>query len=1181
MKLKILICLLLLSCYTYPQTWILKVYNEADAICETDTVITNIPDTVYVSGDTPPSIPSLYSPSNLSTTNSEVQFSWTGSSNTDTYRFQLSLESDFGSFVVNDSTLTSATYSIDSLYNDSTYYWRVNAKNEQGTTSYSSVWSFAIIGQISPPNGLVIENYSNSSLDLIWDNTTEATLSKIYIYSGTDSTSLYLIDSVNAPSATYNFAGLTSDTNPGDPDAVTLNAGQITNSSVQLGAFYDARHIEDGINSDTSKHRWQWFKKNIPSIKDSSILYIQSFATNYVRLRQYFKLKSVDVYGNTSAYSDITYSNPSMTKYINYNLAALDSATEYKALITILRDGAYFVSFDTIDFTTAGTSVVACPANMISLYSLEESTNPYIDANGTMDIVSSANKPDRITGKIGYGQSFVATNSDSISIPNHAGINWANTQDWSIEFWILKAATSASDTWVMSRQKDADEEWRIKITATSGYPAITMEEVSAFTLTGNTNVADNAWHHVIFTRNNTDDTVKVFVDGVLKAASVQSVIDAFDYTVPIKIGLYNGVFGTFSIDELAFYNTELTLAEVASHYASGSPTSPVCDGGSPPLAGEDATNYYIDPVAGSDDNTGHSTTQAWATVDKINQQTFSPDDTIFFKSGTTLKGGITISSSGTGNTDRIVLTRYGIGARPILTLKDAVPGWTTSGNWIKAVNDTVWRMTIPNWLAPDGSTVNHKMGRLWLNGTEYAVANYYIQGTMQLDGYYRGDNLDHLDGGPTTYGVNRIHRFYAEPSGTNLNLYVYTSTDQNPSAHYTTMEYAGSTLPRYSWFTLELREADYMSIEGLDVRGGLYASIGVKGSDYLIVDTCNIGKDSRYLGLSSEPGDGYITNTTEEESSHGIVRNCIIDSDYDVRQYRQFSATCGVQFGISLLQGSDNWDVYNNDIKAWAIGILGDTFSKYCDFYNNEIHFENGNYGKGIQWNGTLEQRVAASKFYNNYLHDLTQGMNIGCDSVHVMYNIFENITWAANQHASTGNSGHGVSISSAGSTLTNTSENFIYNNTFKNLDQFAFRWDGAGTGNLWIENNLIINARLQYVAKDFFQLSGLWQKERINNNLVLSTGATTSTTFMYIIEGTVRNTIAQINAMSDDANNETNNNVQHTGTEAALINSDYSLPIGSPAINAGIERVWMRTTDYSGNDATVGIRDIGAKEKQ
>ncbi len=83
---------------------------------------------------------------------------WDSSRSADTYRLQVAVDSNFNTLVFNDSTIQTLCKQIGPLLYSRTYYWRVNAKNDIGTSLYSERWWFNTLFPpdstelISPPN---------------------------------------------------------------------------------------------------------------------------------------------------------------------------------------------------------------------------------------------------------------------------------------------------------------------------------------------------------------------------------------------------------------------------------------------------------------------------------------------------------------------------------------------------------------------------------------------------------------------------------------------------------------------------------------------------------------------------------------------------------------------------------------------------------------------------------------------------------------------------------------------------------------------------------------------------------------------------------------------------------------------------------------------------------------------
>jgi len=98
-----------------------------------------------------------------------------------------------------------------------------------------------------------------------------------------------------------------------------------------------------------------------------------------------------------------------------------------------------------------------------------------------------------------------------------------------------------------------------------------------------------------------------------------------------------------------------------------------------------ATTYYVDATSGNDTNAGTTPSLAWATLDKIDRQTFKPADHILFHAGQSWVGVLYLHGNGTSE-NPIVVSSYGEGPKPLLkgegtdatvTLKN-VSGWTVS-----------------------------------------------------------------------------------------------------------------------------------------------------------------------------------------------------------------------------------------------------------------------------------------------------------------------------------------------------------------------------------------------------------------------------------------------------------------------------------------------------------------------
>jgi hypothetical protein len=103
-----------------------------------------------------PSAPTLSSPTSGATgVATNPTLSWNASTGAASYGLQVSTSSSFSSTVVNQTGITTTSYAASGLTNNTTYYWRVNATNAGGTSSYSAGWSFTtnVSHSIALPQG--------------------------------------------------------------------------------------------------------------------------------------------------------------------------------------------------------------------------------------------------------------------------------------------------------------------------------------------------------------------------------------------------------------------------------------------------------------------------------------------------------------------------------------------------------------------------------------------------------------------------------------------------------------------------------------------------------------------------------------------------------------------------------------------------------------------------------------------------------------------------------------------------------------------------------------------------------------------------------------------------------------------------------------------------------------------
>ncbi len=530
-----------------------------------------------------------------------------------------------------------------------------------------------------------------------------------------------------------------------------------------------------------------------------------------------------------------------------------------------------------------------------------------------------------------------------------------------------------------------------------------------------------------------------------------------------------------------------------------------------------ATVYYVDATSGSDSNNGTSATSAWKTLTKVNNtsSSFVAGDSILFKQGETWKGERLFAISHPSGTSAMPITysSYGSGARPIIDIVvDKSTVWTDNGNNV--------------WSTP---TANYQ--RFFRNGTEML----------------RAGDINYLG----SYGTKCF-----VGSG---QLYVYSTTD--PSTD--TFSWA-----KYSE-AISFKEADYINIVGLDIRGGSSASVKIYNNEGWVVENCNIGFNAGY---------GCVV----KYSSNITIKNCSFDSNLTVDQSQLpgsiRNTQTGCTDGILVSAGSHYITIEHCFFKNWGHASFGsdtdDPLNKisHITFRNNELTSPDILYGGRMGYSGYSED----GEYYNNYIHDISVANQLGGSRNHFHHNIIDGVL---DSPLKTDKVGIGIWVQNYNVQVRDNiiENNLIANTESKGFEIYSINWDKPNefSGNIF-RNNIIYNCgtKENNIAIQFHE-----DKEgqniynnTVTNNLIYSVSSTQ--TCLYQFNGTLCD-VATFNTLNSNISN-------NIGAYPLFVTTpgDFHLQAGSPAIDAGTQS--LATVDFDGNDIPDGVAtDIGVYEYQ
>ena len=568
-----------------------------------------------------------------------------------------------------------------------------------------------------------------------------------------------------------------------------------------------------------------------------------------------------------------------------------------------------------------------------------------------------------------------------------------------------------------------------------------------------------------------------------------------------------------------------------------------------------ATTYYVSSSQGNDSNSGTSETNAFKTIDKVRSLTLNPGDNLLFKRGDVWQIEQTlIFSHGGTSTNRIVLGSYGEGLKPVITLRGRIPNSNNPSSWTQTPGySNVWQMS---YSLPSGkSDFTFNVSRMWFDGVEYGEANGLTQ--------------DNMDG--TGYGINSTNRFFHNLS--NHIYYVYATS--NPASFYGIIEYPAP--PYNNSHTTVIIQSPYITIDGMDIRGGTYSSLGLIGASNCKVINSNIGMDGTFHGIGAMSDDVYGYPSITRSDSVEIANN-IIDSGFRLQRYwyeGNWGSGTENGHGIALWGGNYYFDVHDNYVKDWMISIEVSGADYYHKIHDNELTNPDGTYGKPFHVDNEAQATDESAcnmyiEFYRNFLHDNAVPSQIMSNQNKFYFNIIENSIVGKNEHVSPVGHASGVYMPSwTGMTKNNT----IFNNTFYNLSGPVIYTQASNV----FANNLFVD--YNRTTGDIDSRYAIWAAINFvtfTNNIFYVPNQTSSSYVNYNSSSNISTTHKDFNSMNNKSGNQ-----QYIGALSSLINvNNFTLPSNSPALDAGVSieaLVPEGFTDRNGIIINRSNPDIGA----
>ncbi len=301
-----------------------------------------------------------------------------------------------------------------------------------------------------------------------------------------------------------------------------------------------------------------------------------------------------------------------------------------------------------------------------------------------------------------------------------------------------------------------------------------------------------------------------------------------------------------------------------------------------------ATDYYISS-SGNDNNNGLSTSSPWKTLNKVNTvfSSLKPGDRILFKRADLFYGTIRITASGLSGYP-ITIESYGTGGMPVISGFATLSSWTDEGKGIFSA--PVNTESPPEVVTIDG--IQFCMGRYpnseflkyetfstnvsitdnelppspnW-KGAEAVIkkTNWIMDRCLVTN--HTGSTITYRSLGTYNIGTNNYGYFFQNDIKTldsfgewyynSSKLYVYFGT-KSPADFLIKVSAVNNLIINSNGY-------NHIRVENLAFSGSIKSSLHISGSDYFVVQSCNIdfpGENGIYIqGTTYFKGDNNIIN---------------------------------------------------------------------------------------------------------------------------------------------------------------------------------------------------------------------------------------------------------------------------------------------------------------------------------
>ncbi len=222
------------------------------------------------------------------------------------------------------------------------------------------------------------------------------------------------------------------------------------------------------------------------------------------------------------------------------------------------------------------SDVPSCRSNLIAYWDFNETGSaPYFDNISGFKLSGSG--ANHASGKVGTSLSFDGVNDslnmEDIAEPANIFFDFDNVPSFSIELWMKSNATPSNTMVMVGRNMQPSTNFTqywigVNPDGTVEFQLVDFSGVNVANIKGGS-VLNGAWHHIVGTYDAVSNDMKLYVDKTVVDETNKNFLN-FGGNSDLNVGYLYTPTDKFwyqgQIDELAFYNTALTDANISSNY---------------------------------------------------------------------------------------------------------------------------------------------------------------------------------------------------------------------------------------------------------------------------------------------------------------------------------------------------------------------------------------------------------------------------------------------------------------------------------------------------------------------------------------------------------------------------------------------------------------------------------------